>query len=99
MNEPSLQSTLPASARQAISGEMSKDFQSALKLPKGMNRQMVARAIDQVLLNGKAVESLKTSMGLLPSEADYVSKVVVEFRAWEAANQAPAAPEPAQETA
>jgi hypothetical protein len=98
VNEPSLQSVLPASSREAISGEMSKDFQSVLKLPKGMNRHIIARAIDRVLLERKTVEEL---VGLVASERAYVSQVVVEFRAWEAANKAPvqtAPPAAAQET-
>lgn len=93
MNEPSLQSVLPVAARDAVANGMNEDFRSSLKLPKKMNRYLVARAMDRVLLEHLTVAEVKAQMGLVKSEAEYVEKVVAEFRAWEAANKAPAEPE------
>lgn len=97
--EPTLQSVLPASSHEAIAKSMGEDFKSKLKLPKGTNGFLVARAVDRVLLEKKTVAEVQKAMGLVRSEAEYVTAVVDEFRAWEAANKATAAAEKKPETA
>jgi hypothetical protein len=88
VNEPSLESVIPAASREAISDELKKSFESQLKLPKGMNRHLVARAIDRVLLGGQDIDEVQREMGLVYSEVGYVVRVVFEYRAWEEANKA-----------
>lgn len=89
MNEATLQEILPATTQQAVGTQLIQDFKSTLKLPKGMNRQMVARAVDYMLLKKKTVEQAQHELGLVASEAEYVGKVVEEFKAWDAAKSAP----------
>lgn len=83
----SLQDILPASTREAVSSAIVKNFKSELKLPKGMNRHVVAHAVDRVLL-GKTIEAVKAELGLVASEVTYVGRVVDEFRAWNEAQKA-----------
>ncbi len=99
MNEPSLQNVLPATSREAVSAQMTQDFKSTLKLPKGVNRHLIARAIDKVLLEKENIEQVRGGLGLVASETEYMTKVIEEFRAWEVAAAATApVPEPAKET-
>lgn len=86
--EPTLQSVLPASAQEAVAKGFGEDFKSKLKLSKGINRHLVARAVDRVLLDKNTVGETKKAMGLVESEAVYVAAVIDEFRAWEAASKA-----------
>lgn len=86
--EPSLSSVLPASTQEVVAKGFGEDFKSKLKLPKGVNRFLVARAVDRVLLNKDTVAEVKKAMGLVASEVDYVTAVINEFRAWEAASKA-----------
>lgn len=85
--EPSLQSVLPAATRDVIAKSMSEDFRSNLKLPRRMDRHLVARAIDYVLLGKLTIEETQRKMGLLRSEVAYITAVIDEFRQWEAANK------------
>jgi hypothetical protein len=86
-SEPTLQSVLPAATHDAIAKALGEDFKSTLKLPKGMNRYIIASAIDNVLLHELSVEQVKTQIGLVASEVSYVKSVIDEFRAWEAMNK------------
>ena len=94
-SEPSLSSVLPAASREVIAQSMNKEFRSALKLPRGMNRHLVARGIDLIILDKRSIDQVGAALGLVHSETEYIEKVVAEFRAWEAANTKPA--EPAKE--
>jgi hypothetical protein len=82
---PTIQNVVPSAARETLLKSLNDAFQSALKLPRGMNRGMISRAVDRVILEKIPVEEL--GMGLLRREREYIAKVVEEFRSWEAINQ------------
>jgi hypothetical protein len=89
-SEPTLNSILPAATQEVVNQELNKTFRSTLKMPKGMNRWMVGRGIDQMILNGLPIEQVKAKIGLVASEVEYVTAVIDEYRAWEAINKPPA---------
>lgn len=83
MNNIDIKSILPNSTRNAIGVQMDEKFRSTLKLPKGMNRHMIARAIDRIFLEKMNIAQVKSKMGLVSSEVEYLTAVIAEFRAWE----------------
>jgi hypothetical protein len=84
---PNIQDIAPVASQEALLAAIQKTFQSTLRLPKDMNRFMIGRAVDRVLLERVAIEEL--GMGLLRSEREYITKVVSEFKAWQETHPAP----------
>lgn len=95
---PNIQDILPAATQAVIAQGINEEFKSTLKLPKGMNRHLVARGVDLIIIDKLTPEQVQKKMGLVPSEVKYITEVVAEFRAWEAASAAmKAAEKPAEE--
>ena len=78
--EVPLADVLPAAAQATVNTEMRNSFLK-IKLPKGANRSLCYRAIDRVLDGKLAIVSLRSEMGLLPSEVKYVDDIVQAFHA------------------